>query len=112
MGNYAHVDELGFVSAEQTLDAASTHCFTRIPSKFYSSFNLLREPQDRPDIQQTSALTQGNLKLLDMRGVDTDAVQDHTDAGTWAELATQEGPRTVYLNGRETVECRLSTPQF
>jgi len=61
MGNYARVDELGFVSSEQTLDAASTHCFTRIPSKFNSSFNLLREPEDRPDIQQPSALTQSNL---------------------------------------------------
>ncbi len=35
MGNYARVDELGFVTAEFTLDAASTHCFTRIPSKYH-----------------------------------------------------------------------------
>ena len=51
MGNYARVDELGFVSAEESMDAAATHCFTRIPSKYHSSFNLLRESQDRPDIQ-------------------------------------------------------------
>lgn len=51
MGNYAHVDELGFVTPDQSLDAAATHCFTRIPSKFDCAFNLLREPQDRSDIQ-------------------------------------------------------------
>jgi hypothetical protein len=51
MGNYARVDELGFVAAEQTMDAASTHCFTRIPSKYHDSFNLLREPEDRAHIE-------------------------------------------------------------
>lgn len=52
MGNYARVDELGFVTPEQSLDAAATHCFTRIPSKIDRSFNLLlcREPQNRADL--------------------------------------------------------------
>lgn len=40
MGNYARVDELGFVTPEVIFDAAATHCFTRIPSKYKLAINL------------------------------------------------------------------------
>ena len=47
-----------------------------------------------------------------MRGLDKDAVQDHSDAGSRVGHAAQEGPRTVYLNGGEVAECCLSAPQL
>lgn len=55
MGNYARVDELGFVTPELSLDAAATHCFTRIPSKIDRLFNLLvhlcRESENGSDLE-------------------------------------------------------------
>jgi hypothetical protein len=49
MGNDAKVDELGFVTPELVLDAASYHVFTRIPRKSTLSFihSLLRKLKDR-----------------------------------------------------------------
>ncbi len=53
MGNYAKVDELGFVTPEVVFDAAATHCFTRIPSKPQHFFKLIfccRKLENWPDL--------------------------------------------------------------
>ena len=33
MGNYAKVDELGFITPEKAVDEATSHVFIRIPCK-------------------------------------------------------------------------------
>ena len=33
MGNYAKVDELGFITPEKAMDEATSHVFIRIPCK-------------------------------------------------------------------------------
>lgn len=115
MGNYGNVDELGFVTPEHTLDAAATHCFTRIPSKYYQHINLsfaLREPQDWPHHQQAAARPKSHLKLLDLRRMVPNAIQDLKDGGFGSENASEEGSRTVYVPRRETNECCLPSSKL
>ena len=40
MGNYAKVDELGFITPEKTIDEASSHVFIRIPRKLLLNYLL------------------------------------------------------------------------
>jgi len=44
MGNYAKVDELGFITPEKIIDDATSHVFIRIPCKLLSvkSFRKLK----------------------------------------------------------------------
>ena len=43
MGNEAKVDELGFVTPEKVMDAATCHVFTRIPGKIIFYEHLLQQ---------------------------------------------------------------------